>query len=57
MEAFAVGTMGKRQLSKKELEEQKKKDDEAAAAHVSFVKKETLLNERNITLLKIIKGF
>ncbi|KAM7345527.1 U2 snRNP-associated SURP motif-containing protein isoform 2-T2 [Cochliomyia hominivorax] len=34
LEAFAVGTMGKRQLSKKELEEQKKKDDEAAAAHV-----------------------
>ncbi|XP_037821310.1 U2 snRNP-associated SURP motif-containing protein [Lucilia sericata] len=34
LEAFAVGTMGKRQLSKKEIEEQKKKDDEAAAAHV-----------------------
>ncbi|XP_065367356.1 U2 snRNP-associated SURP motif-containing protein [Calliphora vicina] len=34
LEAFAVGTMGKRQMSKKELEDQKKKDDEAAAAHV-----------------------
>uniref|UniRef100_A0A1A9V280 U2 snRNP-associated SURP motif-containing protein n=1 Tax=Glossina austeni TaxID=7395 RepID=A0A1A9V280_GLOAU len=33
LEAFTVGTMGKRQLSKKELEEQKKKEDEAAAAH------------------------
>ncbi|XP_053963349.1 U2 snRNP-associated SURP motif-containing protein [Anastrepha ludens] len=34
LEAFAVGNMGKRTLSKKELEEQKKKEDEAAAAHV-----------------------
>ncbi|XP_011196659.2 U2 snRNP-associated SURP motif-containing protein isoform X2 [Zeugodacus cucurbitae] len=34
LEAFAVGNMGKRTLSKKEIEEQKKKEDEAAAAHV-----------------------
>ncbi|XP_005179362.1 U2 snRNP-associated SURP motif-containing protein [Musca domestica] len=34
LEAFNVGTMAKRQLSKKEIEEQKKKDDEEAAAHV-----------------------
>ncbi|XP_067631661.1 U2 snRNP-associated SURP motif-containing protein [Eurosta solidaginis] len=34
LEAFAVGNMGKRSLSKKELEEQKKKEDEEAAAHV-----------------------
>lgn len=27
--------MGKRQLSKREIEEQKKKEDEEAAAHVS----------------------
>lgn len=33
LQAFAVGTMGKRQLSRKELEEQKKREDEAAAAH------------------------
>nr|XP_013118904.1 unnamed protein product [Stomoxys calcitrans] len=34
LEAFNVGAMAKRQLSKKEIEEQKKKDDEEAAAHV-----------------------
>lgn len=34
MEAFSVGIMGKRQLSKREIEEQKKKEDEEAAAHV-----------------------
>lgn len=34
LQAFTVGTMGKRQLSRKELEEQKKREDEAAAAHV-----------------------
>lgn len=33
-----MGTMAKRQLSKKEIEEQKKKDDEEAAAHVSLEK-------------------
>ncbi|XP_058831221.1 U2 snRNP-associated SURP motif-containing protein [Topomyia yanbarensis] len=33
LQAFTVGTMGKRQLSRKELEEQKKREDEAAAAH------------------------
>lgn len=33
LQAFAVGTMGKRQLSRKEQEEQKRKEDEAAAAH------------------------
>lgn len=36
LEAFNVGTMAKRQLSKKEIEEQKKKDDEEAAAHVKL---------------------
>ncbi|XP_075165473.1 U2 snRNP-associated SURP motif-containing protein [Haematobia irritans] len=34
LEAFNVGQMSKRQMSKKEIEEQKKKDDEEAAAHV-----------------------
>ncbi|XP_052873211.1 U2 snRNP-associated SURP motif-containing protein [Anopheles cruzii] len=33
LQAFTVGTMGKRPLSRKELEEQKKREDEAAAAH------------------------
>jgi hypothetical protein len=37
LKAFSVGTMGKRTLSKKEMEEQKKKEQEEAAAQVSFV--------------------
>ncbi|GLH10041.1 U2 snRNP-associated SURP motif-containing protein [Gryllus bimaculatus] len=32
LKAFSIGTMGKRQLSKKELEEQRKKEQEEAAA-------------------------
>lgn len=34
LKAFSVGTMGKRTLSKKEMEEQKKKEQEEAAAQV-----------------------
>jgi U2-associated protein SR140 len=34
LKAFSIGTMGKRSLSKKELEEQRKKEEERAAAHV-----------------------
>lgn len=34
LKAFSVGAMGKRTLSKKELEEQRKKEEERAAAHV-----------------------
>ncbi|XP_044257591.1 U2 snRNP-associated SURP motif-containing protein isoform X2 [Tribolium madens] len=34
LKAFSIGTMGKRTLSKKELEEQRKKEEERAAAHV-----------------------
>ncbi|XP_026475095.1 U2 snRNP-associated SURP motif-containing protein isoform X2 [Ctenocephalides felis] len=33
LEAFSIGTMGKRVLSKKELEEQRKKEEDEAAAH------------------------
>lgn len=35
LQAFTVGSMGKRVLSRKEQEELKKKEDEEAAAHVS----------------------
>lgn len=34
LKAFSIGVMGKRVLSKKELEEQRKKEEEKAAAHV-----------------------
>lgn len=34
LKAFSIGTMGKRPLSKKELEEQRKKEQEQAAAQV-----------------------
>lgn len=34
LKAFSIGSMGKRGLSKKELEEQRKKEEERAAAHV-----------------------
>lgn len=34
LKAFSIGAMGKRSLSKKELEEQRKKEEERAAAHV-----------------------
>lgn len=34
MKAFSIGVMGKRALSKRELEEQRKKEEEKAAAHV-----------------------
>lgn len=34
LKAFSIGAMGKRTLSKKELEEQRKKEEERAAAHV-----------------------
>lgn len=39
LKAFSIGTMGKRPLSKKELEEQRKKEQEQAAAmvYLSFV--------------------
>ncbi|XP_065165583.1 U2 snRNP-associated SURP motif-containing protein-like isoform X2 [Atheta coriaria] len=33
LKAFSIGSMGKRTLSKKELEEQRKKEEERAAAH------------------------
>lgn len=36
LKAFSIGTMGKRPLSKREIEEQRKKEEEEAAAHVSF---------------------
>lgn len=36
LKAFSIGSMGKRTLSKKELEEQRKREEEKAAAHVSF---------------------
>lgn len=35
LQAFSVGSMGARNLSKKELEELRKKEEEEAAAHVS----------------------
>ncbi|XP_022915501.1 U2 snRNP-associated SURP motif-containing protein isoform X2 [Onthophagus taurus] len=48
LKAFTIGTMGKRPLSKKELEEQRKKEEEKAAAHAfqEFVEtfQETPLN-------------
>lgn len=34
LKAFSIGTMGKRSLSKRELEEQRKREEEKAAAHV-----------------------
>uniref|UniRef100_A0AAR5P163 RRM domain-containing protein n=1 Tax=Dendroctonus ponderosae TaxID=77166 RepID=A0AAR5P163_DENPD len=34
LKAFSIGTMGKRGLSKRELEEQRKREEERAAAHV-----------------------
>ncbi|KAF7274403.1 U2 snRNP-associated SURP motif-containing protein [Rhynchophorus ferrugineus] len=34
LKAFTIGTMGKRTLSKRELEEQRKREEEKAAAHV-----------------------
>lgn len=34
LKAFSIGTMGKRQMSKKELEDQRKKEQEEAAAQV-----------------------
>jgi len=37
LKAFSIGTMGKRPLSKKELEEQRKKEQEQAAAQVNNV--------------------
>ncbi|KAL0272337.1 UNVERIFIED_CONTAM: hypothetical protein PYX00_005352 [Menopon gallinae] len=33
LKAFSIGTMGKRPLSKREIEEQRKKEEEEAAAH------------------------
>ncbi|KAK6638254.1 hypothetical protein RUM44_008683 [Polyplax serrata] len=33
LKAFSIGTMGKRSLSKREIEEQRKKEEEEAAAH------------------------
>jgi U2-associated protein SR140 len=38
LKAFSIGTMGKRQLSKKELEDQRKKEQEEAAAQVCYKK-------------------
>lgn len=35
LKAFTISAMGKRTLSKRELEEQRKKEEEKAAAHVS----------------------
>lgn len=37
LKAFSIGTMGKRPLSKKELEEQRKKEQEQAAAQVNII--------------------
>lgn len=37
LKAFSIGTMGKRPLSKKELEEQRKKEQEQAAAQVNSI--------------------
>lgn len=37
LKAFSIGTMGKRPLSKKELEEQRKKEQEQAAAQVNRI--------------------
>lgn len=37
LKAFSIGTMGKRPLSKKELEEQRKKEQEQAAAQVNIL--------------------
>lgn len=33
LQAFAIGTMGKRPLSKKEQEDRRKREEETAAAH------------------------
>jgi hypothetical protein len=38
LKAFSIGTMGKRQMSKKELEDQRKKEQEEAAAQVCYNK-------------------
>lgn len=38
LQAFSIGAMGMRTLSRKELKEQKKKEEEEAAAHVSTPK-------------------
>lgn len=35
LQAFAIGTMGKRPLSKKEQEDRRKREEETAAAHVN----------------------
>lgn len=50
MEAFTLGVMGKRTLSRKEIEDQKKKEDEAAAAHVNML---LLIWNINKTKLKV----
>lgn len=39
LQAFAIGAMGKRPLSRREQEEQRKREDQEAAAHVSVVVK------------------
>lgn len=36
LQAFAIGAMGKRPLSKKEQEDRRKREEETAAAHVSL---------------------
>ena len=36
LQAFAIGTMGQRPLSKREQEERRKKEEEKAAANVSY---------------------
>ena len=36
LKAFSIGTMGKRPLSKKELDDQRKKEQEEAAAQVKI---------------------
>jgi hypothetical protein len=38
LKAFSIGTMGKRQMSKKELEDQRKKEQEKEAAQVCYNK-------------------
>lgn len=49
LKAFSIGTMGKRPLSKKELEEQRKKEQEQAAAQVCNV--QYIKNNICITLI------
>lgn len=36
MQAFAIGTMGQRPLSRREQEEKRKKEEEEAAANVNM---------------------